>query len=136
DMNKVAEVFESLEYGPAPESAAPVLSWLDAHDRVLKIYVNGEWITPEAGEYFDTANPANGQPLARLVQSGEPEVDAAVRAARKAFQSWSKLSGHERAKYLYAIARQIQKHSRHFAVLESLDNGKPIRESRDIDIPL
>ncbi len=135
-MNKVAEVFESLEYGPAPESAAPVLSWLDAHDRVLKIYVNGEWITPEAGEYFDTANPANGQPLARLVQSGEPEVDAAVRAARKAFQSWSKLSGHERAKYLYAIARQIQKHSRHFAVLESLDNGKPIRESRDIDIPL
>ncbi|HET9439233.1 MAG TPA: aldehyde dehydrogenase family protein [Longimicrobiales bacterium] len=135
-MNKVAEIFESLEYGPAPESAAPVLSWLDAHDRAMKIYVNGEWITPESGESFDTANPATGQPLAKLAQAGEAEVDAAVKAARKAFESWSKLSGHERARYLYAIARQIQKHSRHFAVLESLDNGKPIRESRDIDIPL
>jgi aldehyde dehydrogenase (NAD+) len=135
-MNKVAEIFESLEYGPAPESAAPVLSWLDAHDRAMKIYVNGEWIAPASGESFDTANPANGKPLATIAQAGEKEVNAAVKAARKAFESWSQLSGHERARYLYAIARHIQKHSRHFAVLESLDNGKPIRESRDIDIPL
>jgi aldehyde dehydrogenase (NAD+) len=135
-MSKVAEIFESLDYGPAPESAAPVLSWLDAHDRALKIYINGEWVTPASGEAFDTANPATGKPLATIAQAGQPEVDAAVKAARKAFESWSKLSGHERARYLYAIARQIQKHSRHFAVLESLDNGKPIRESRDIDIPL
>ena len=135
-MSKVAEIFESLDYGPAPESAAPVLSWLDAHDRVLKLYINGEWVAPASGEAFDTANPATGQPLARIAQAGQPEVDAAVKAARRAFESWSTLSGHERARYLYAIARQIQKHSRHFAVLESLDNGKPIRESRDIDIPL
>ena len=134
--SKVAEIFESLDYGPAPESAAPVLSWLDAHDRAMKIYVNGEWVSPADGESFETANPATGKPLATIAQSGEKEVDAAVKAARKAFQSWSKLSGHERARYLYAIARHIQKNSRHFAVLESLDNGKPIRESRDIDIPL
>jgi aldehyde dehydrogenase (NAD+) len=135
-MNKVAEIFESLDYGPAPESAAPVLSWLDAHDRAMKLYINGEWVAPASAEAFDTANPATGKPLARIAQAGQPEVDAAVKAARKAFASWSALTGHERARYLYAIARQIQKHSRHFAVLESLDNGKPIRESRDIDIPL
>src|SRR5688572_32275514 len=135
-MNKVAEIFESLDYGPAPESPAPVLSWLDAHDRTMKLYINGEWVEPSEGEYFDSDNPANGKPLAKVAQAGKSEVDAAVKAARKAFNSWSQLSGHERARYLYAIARQIQKHSRHFAVLESLDNGKPIRESRDIDIPL
>jgi aldehyde dehydrogenase (NAD+) len=134
--SKVAEIFESLDYGPAPESAAPVLAWLDAHDRAMKIYVNGEWVTPKSGESFETANPATGKPLANLAQAGTEDVDAAVKAARKAFESWSTLSGHERARYLYAIARNIQKHSRHFAVLESLDNGKPIRESRDIDIPL
>ncbi|HEY0811611.1 MAG TPA: aldehyde dehydrogenase family protein, partial [Longimicrobiales bacterium] len=98
--------------------------------------MNGEWVEPSEGEYFDSDNPANGKPLAKVAQAGKAEVDAAVKAARKAFNSWSQLSGHERARYLYAIARQIQKHSRHFAVLESLDNGKPIRESRDIDIPL
>ena len=135
-MNKVAEIFESLDYGPAPESAAPVLAWLDGHDRTMKLYINGEWIAPANGELFDTANPASGKPLAKLAQAGQPEVDAAVKAARKALAGWSDLSGHERARYLYAIARHIQKHSRHFAVLESLDNGKPIRESRDIDIPL
>src|SRR5688572_19136501 len=135
-MNKVAEIFESLDYGPAPESPAPVLSWLDAHDRTMKLYINGEWVEPSEGEYFDSDNLANGKPLAKVAQAGKSEVDAAVKAARKAFNSWSQLSGHERARYLYAIARQIQKHSRHFAVLESLDNGKPIRESRDIDIPL
>src|SRR3989304_5652894 len=81
-------------------------------------------------------NPAPGQPIARVAQAGPKDVDAAVRAARKALGSWSALSGHARALHLYAIARWIQKHSRLFAVLESLDNGKPIRESRDIDIPL
>ena len=135
-MNKVAEIFESLDYGPAPENAAPVLAWLDAHDRAMKIYINGEWVMPQSGDSFTTTNPATGLPLAQLAQAGQPEVEAAVRAARRALEDWSSRSGHERARYLYAIARQIQKHSRHFAVLESLDNGKPIRESRDIDIPL
>ena len=135
-MSKVAEVFESLEYGPAPESATPVLSWLDAHDRKFKLFINNEWVEPSDGEYFDTVNPSTGKALAQIAQASRADVDAAVKAARKASESWKKLSGHERARYLYAIARQIQKHSRHFAVLESLDNGKPIRESRDIDIPL
>ena len=135
-MNKVAEIFESLEYGPAPESATPVLSWLDAHDRTFKLFINNEWVTPEGDEYFDTLNPSTGKPLAKLAQASSADVDAAVKAARKAFDSWKQTTPHERARYLYAIARQIQKHSRHFAVLESMDNGKPIRESRDIDIPL
>jgi aldehyde dehydrogenase (NAD+) len=135
-MSKVAEIFESLEYGPAPESAALVLSWLDEHDRTFKLFISGEWIEPEAGEYFDTVNPSNAQPLAQIAQAGPADVDAAVKAARKALDGWKQLTPHERARYLYAIARQLQKHSRHFAVLESLDNGKPIRESRDIDIPL
>src|SRR5687767_8257683 len=101
-MNKVAEVFESLDYGPAPESAAPVLAWLDAHDRAMKIYVNGEWGSPKSGESFETANPATGKPLATLAQAGTDDVDAAVKGARKAFESWSELSGHQRARYLYA----------------------------------
>src|SRR5688500_14826142 len=135
-MSKVAEIFESLEYGPAPESATPVLSWLDAHDRKFGMFVNGQWVEPSGGEYFDSINPGNGKALAQIAQATREDVDDAVKAAKKAQESWKKLSGHERARYLYAIARQIQKHSRHFAVLESLDNGKPIRESRDIDIPL
>jgi aldehyde dehydrogenase (NAD+) len=87
-MSKVAEIFESLEYGPAPESAAPVLSWLDEHDRKFKLFINGEWIEPEAGEYFETVNPSNAQPLAQIAQAGAPEVDAAVKAARKALDGW------------------------------------------------
>ena len=135
-MNKVAEIFESLDYGPAPESAKPVTEWLDAHDRKFKLFINGEWVEPGSNEYFDSINPSNGKPLAQIAQANADDVDKAVKAARKAFESWRKLTPHERARYLYAIARQIQKNSRHFAVLESLDNGKPIRESRDIDIPL
>src|SRR5687767_6258579 len=134
--NKVAEIFESLDYGPAPESASPVLSWLDAHDRRFGLFINGEWVAPSDGEYFESTNPSNGKPLAQVAQASRADVDAAVKAARKALDGWRKLSAHERARYLYAIARHIQKHSRHFAVLESMDNGKPIRESRDIDIPL
>ena len=135
-MNKIADIFKSLEYGPAPENAAPVLSWLDAHARKFKLFINNEWLEPRAGEYFESINPANGRPLAQIAQAGDADVDAAVKAARKAQHGWQQLTPHERARYLYAIARHIQKHARHFAVLESLDNGKPIRESRDIDIPL
>jgi phosphoribosylformylglycinamidine synthase PurS subunit len=133
---KVAEIFETLEYGPAPESSAPAIRWLDAHERSFGIYINGRWRKPVSGESFDTINPATAQPIARIAQASPDDVDAAVRAARAAFRSWRDLGGHGRARHLYAIARHIQKHSRDFAVLESMDNGKPIRESRDIDIPL
>jgi aldehyde dehydrogenase (NAD+) len=132
----VADAFRTLDYGPAPESAAPAHAWLDGHDRRMKLFIGGRFVEPTGGEYFDTVDPSTGKPLARVAQASDADVDAAVRAAREAFPAWSALSGHARARWLYAIARHVQKHAREFAVLETLDNGKPIRESRDIDIPL
>ena len=133
-MNKIAEIFTSLEYGPAPESAQPALVWLASHGGRFGQFIDGKWTKP--GKTFASDNPATGKPLAQVTEGTPEDVDKAVRAARAAFKPWSALSGYERGKHLYAIARLIQKHSRLFAVLESLDNGKPIRESRDIDIPL
>lgn len=130
----VKEIFETMDYGPAPESAAEALAWLvDQGDR-FGHFIDGAFTTP--GDGFDSKNPATGETLATLSQASQDDVDAAVAAARKAQPKWAKLGGHGRAKHLYAIARLLQKHSRLFAVLETLDNGKPIRESRDIDIPL
>ncbi|HSJ30879.1 MAG TPA: aldehyde dehydrogenase family protein [Longimicrobiales bacterium] len=133
---KVAEIFETLEYGPAPESAAPANEWLDRYDRRFGLFIDGAWREPAEGEYFESINPASAQRLADIAQASATDVDAAVTAARNALEPWKEIGAHARARYLYAIARQIQKHSREFAVLESMDNGKPIRESRDIDIPL
>jgi aldehyde dehydrogenase (NAD+) len=135
-MSSISEIFETMEYGPAPEAAAPALTWLAAHGGAPGHWINGKWARPAAGEWFETVNPANGKALARVAQGGARDVNAAVRAARAAQADWEALGGHGRARHLYALARQIQKHSRLFAVMESLDNGKPIRESRDIDIPL
>jgi aldehyde dehydrogenase (NAD+) len=135
-MSKVAQIFETLEYGPAPESAAIAHAWLDQHGRRFDLFIANDWVAPQSGEYFDTVNPASAQPLARIAQASAVDVDQAVKAARQALPDWRALSGHGRARHLYALARQVQKHARLFAVLESLDNGKPIRESRDVDIPL
>ncbi len=135
-MASIGEIFETMEYGPAPEAAAPALDWIAEHGGEPGHWINGKWVRPAAGEWFDTVNPANGTMLARVAQGGAKDVNAAVRAARAAQADWEALGGHGRARHLYALARQIQKHSRLFAVMESLDNGKPIRESRDIDIPL
>ncbi len=135
-MASIPDIFETMEYGPAPESAGPALDWIKARNGEMGLFVGGRWIRPAGGEYFDTSNPANAHVLARVAQAGPADVDAAVAAARAAQPGWWEIGGHARARYLYALARQIQKHSRLFAVLESLDNGKPIRESRDIDIPL
>jgi aldehyde dehydrogenase (NAD+) len=135
-MSTIAEIFETMEYGPAPESATPALRWLEERDRTMRHFIAGEWKEPAEGEYFETFNPATGKPLAKLARGSKADVDAAVAAARAAFPAWRDLGGHARARYLYALARQVQKHARLFAVMESLDNGKPIRESRDIDIPL
>ena len=131
---KVAEIFETMEYGPAPEAAGPALEWLDSHGRLFGHFIGGAFAPGH--EHFDSVNPATGQNLAKIAQASPGEVGSAVEAARRAFPAWSGLPGHERARYLYAIARQVQKHSRLLAVLETLDNGKPIRETRDIDIPL
>ena len=132
----VKEIFETMDYGPAPETADLATDWLEQHKRTFNLFVDGKFVKPKSGEHFETVNPATTKTMAKVAQGGAKDVDAAVKAARKAYGSWSKLSGHARARYLYAIARHVQKHSRLFAVLETLDNGKPIRETRDIDIPL
>jgi aldehyde dehydrogenase (NAD+) len=134
-MSKVAEIFESLEYGPAPEADNLANEWLEAHGRAFGHFIDGAWTDCE-GESFDVANPATAQIIARVSQGTPEDVDRAVRAARAAQAGWWALGPHARARYLYAIARRIQKHARLFAVLETMDSGKPIRESRDLDIPL
>src|ERR1700688_3274065 len=132
----IAEKFVAMDYGPAPEDAKEALTWLDQHKRRFGHFINRSWLEPLAGQYFDTVDPSNGEKLASVAQGSAADVDAAVKAARAAFPKWQSLTPHMRARYLYAIARQVQKHSRRLAVLETMDNGKPIRESRDLDIPL
>jgi aldehyde dehydrogenase (NAD+) len=132
----ISEILDTLTYGPAPEASRPALDWIAAHNGKFQLFINNEWRDPSTKEWYPTINPATKQKLADVAKASEDDVQDAVKAARKAFRSWSQLSGHARARYLYAIARQIQKHSRLFSVLESMDNGKPIRETRDIDIPL
>ncbi|MBM3419231.1 MAG: aldehyde dehydrogenase family protein [Bacteroidetes bacterium] len=100
------------------------------------LYINGKWVKPNSGIYFPSINPADESHLSSVAHANEKDVDLAVKAARAAFPSWSKLAPSERAKYIYRIARVMQEKSRELAVVETLDGGKPIRESRDIDIPL
>jgi aldehyde dehydrogenase (NAD+) len=132
----IAEKFVTMEYGPAPEDPKEVQAWLERHSHRFGHFINGTWQAPASGEYFDTVDPSNGEKLASVAQGSSADIDAAVRAARAAFPKWRALTSHIRARYLYALARLVQKHSRLLAVLETMDNGKPIRESRDIDIPL
>ena len=117
--------------GPAPESASHAKL-----NKQYQLFIDGEWQKPASEKYFKTTNPANGELLAVVAESDATDVDKAFKAADKAYPLWSKLTGAERGKYIYRIARMIQERSREFAVIESLDGGKPIRESRDIDIPL
>lgn len=132
----VKEIFDTMSYGPAPESNKESVAFLDKHNRKFPLYIAGAWTKAASGEYYESINPSTGEVLAQLSEANEKDVDKAVKAAQKAQKEWWALGGHGRAQYLYAIARQIQKHSRILAVLESMDNGKPIRETRDIDIPL
>jgi len=135
-MTKILEIFNTMEYGPAPEAPDAVKAWLDEHGRKFGLFINNEWVTPKGAKFYPSYNPSNGELLAETTQAEKKDVDVAVAAARGAFKTWSKTPGVIRARYLYAIARNIQKHSRLLSVLESMDNGKPIRESRDIDVPL
>ena len=132
----IAEKFVAMEYGPAPEDAKEALTWLDQHRRRFGHFINGSWVEPSAGKYFDTTDPSTGEKLASVAEGSAADIDAAVKGARAALPKWQSLTPHTRARHLYAMARQVQKHSRRLAVLETLDNGKPIRESRDLDIPL
>jgi len=132
-MPSVTEILETMDYGPAPEAAGEVTKWLAARGR-FGHFIAGRFTAP--GTTFAVANPATGGHLAEVTQGTAEDVAAAVKAARTALKDWSKLSGHDRARHLYALARHIQKRERFLAVLETLDNGKPIRETRDIDVPL
>lgn len=124
--------FNKWKYAPAPESKD--------HIQLKKqygLFINGEFVAPASKRYFDTINPATEEKLAEISEADEKDVDLAVNAAAKAYNNvWKKMPGKERAKYIYRIARMIQERAREFAVIETLDGGKPIRESRDIDVPL
>ncbi len=136
-MTNVAEIFEDMSYGPAPEQADYVFKWLDHHNRAFGMFIGGSWTPALSGDRaIESKNPATGEMLATISIGTESDVNDAVAAAKSAAEPWAKLSGHARAKHLYALARLIQKNSRFLAVLETLDNGKPIRETRDIDVPL
>ena len=132
----IAEKYETMEYGPALEDAKEALHWLEQHGRKFGHFIGGAWQQPAAEEFFETTDPSTGEVLATVAQGDAADIDAAVQAARSAVVPWQSLTPHARAGYLYAMARQVQKHSRRLAVLETMDNGKSIRESRDIDIPL
>ncbi|MEP6969131.1 MAG: aldehyde dehydrogenase family protein, partial [Betaproteobacteria bacterium] len=133
-MTSIPELLATMEYGPSPESADIAMLWLDAQHKRFGLFIDGQWSAASAS--FETRNPATGKPLAKVAQGSSKDVEAAVAAATRALGPWQKLGGHGRARHLYALARAMQKHSRLFAVLECLDNGKPIRETRDLDIPL
>ncbi|MFP5392930.1 MAG: aldehyde dehydrogenase family protein [Gammaproteobacteria bacterium] len=137
-MPTIQEILHTMEYGPAPESSKEALAWLDRHARRFGLFIDNAWTesatTPAAT--FATANPADGSELAQVTQASSDDVDRAVAAARRAQPGWVALGGHGRARVLYALARQLQRHARLFAVLETLDNGKTIRETRDADLPL
>ncbi|HET7749376.1 MAG TPA: aldehyde dehydrogenase family protein, partial [Terriglobales bacterium] len=132
----IAEKFLTMEYGLAPEDPKEALTWLEGHGRRFGHFIGGEWRQPAEGQFFDTTDPGSSEKLASVAQGSVADIDAAVQAAKSALPKWQKLKSHQRARFLYALARAVQRHSRRLAVLETMDNGKPIRESRDIDIPL
>jgi aldehyde dehydrogenase (NAD+) len=133
-MGKIADIMKSMAYGLAPEASDAVRAWLARHEAGFGHFIDGAFTQPAA--LFDTNDPATGATLARVSQGAATDIDAAVSAARAAQPDWAALDGYARAKFLYALARQVQKRERFLAVLESLDNGKPIRETRDVDVPL
>ncbi|QRY65858.1 aldehyde dehydrogenase family protein (plasmid) [Ensifer sp. PDNC004] len=132
----VARYFDEMSYGPAPEADTEARQWLARHKGEFGHFINGAFVASASGKTFETNEPATGKLLAKIALGGAKDVDDAVAAARKAQGPWAKLPGHARARHLYALARMIQRHARLIAVVEAIDNGKPIRETRDIDVPL
>src|SRR6516165_10828399 len=133
-MGVIKDILRTMDYGPAPEGSEHVRAWLEEHKAGFGLLIGGRFTKP--GALFDVCNPATGERIARATQGSPADIDAAVAAARKALPKWAALSGFERSKHLYALARHVQKRERFLSVLETIDNGKPVRESRDIDIPL
>ncbi|WP_445216431.1 aldehyde dehydrogenase family protein [Bradyrhizobium sp. Pa8] len=132
----IAHYYETMDYGPAPEADGEARAWLKRHDATFGHFIAGKFAAPASGKHLATIEPATGKTLAKIAQGIAADVEAAVGAARSAQSSWAKLGGHGRARHLYALARMLQRHARLFAVLEAIDNGKPIRETRDLDVPL
>ena len=125
-------VFKDWKYAPSPESTEHV-KIAPRYD----LFINGKFVKPESKKYFDTVSPSTEKKLSEIAEAGEKDVDKAVSAAKNAYdKTWRKIPAKERAKYIYRIARMIQERAREFAVIETMDGGKPIRESRDIDVPL
>ena len=135
-MSKVIKNYKNIKYGTALEDDSDVILWIKSINPKNKNYINGKWVASNNSKTIQAINPSNKKKLFKLAVSSKKDVDLAVDSATKAHPQWSKLSFVKRSQYLYALARLIQKHSRFLAVLESIDNGKPIRETRDIDIPL
>lgn len=133
-MPTIKEILQTMDYGPALETTKEAQAWLDGHERRFGLFIDNAW--SDAGETFATTNPADGIELAQITQATDDDVERAVAAARRAQPGWVALGGHGRAKIMYALSRLLQKHARLFAVLETLDNGKTIRETRDADLPL
>ncbi len=139
----IEDIFKTMEYGPAPEDDAAMTAWLKSHEHHMGLFIDGEWVhggkDPRGVEGRDIAKsyaPSTGDQLAFFTQGNESDADRAVETARKAQVEWSGLSNHERARHIYSIARHIQKHSRLISVLEAMENGKTVRETRDVDVPL
>ena len=133
-MSRVRELFETMEYGPAPEDASLAKQWIDSHDGIFGHWIDGQW--SQATQHFESINPATEKKLAAIGQGLDSDINVAVSAARDALKPWQELGSNGRARCLYGLARQVQKHARMLAVLETLDNGKSLRETRDVDVPL
>lgn len=135
-VSKVAEIFETLEYGPAPESDKEAMAWLAEHKDGFELFIGGRFVKPHGKDTLSVTSPADNRALGSIAVANSEDIDAAVAAARAAQKDWAETPGYKRHQYLYALYRQIEKNSRLFAVLETLDNGKSIRETRDIDVKL
>jgi aldehyde dehydrogenase (NAD+) len=133
-MTSITDILQTMDYGPNPESDAQAQAWLDGHQRRFGHFIGGRGV--RGAKHFDSLNPATGAVLAQVAQGTPATVEQAVKAAEAALPGWQQIGSHARARHLYAMARALQKHARLLAVLETLDNGKPIRETRDIDVPL
>ena len=129
---KRLEFGKKWDYAPAPESTEHI----KIQSR-YELFIGGKFVSPKSGNYFKSINPATEEILTEVAEANEADVNLAVKAARTAYEKyWSKLPGSERAKYIFRIARQLQEKAREFAIIETMDGGKPIKESRDVDIPL
>src|SRR5215471_15114768 len=127
----VIEKFRTMEYGPAPEDPKESLLWLDRYQRRFGHFINGRLEPPAEGKYFETTDPSTVEKIADVAQGSAADVAAAVKAARAALPGWQGLSGYQRARFLYALARQVQKHSRRLAVLETLDRSEERRVGKE-----